>query len=229
MRKILCDALDKERWLATRRKYITASEAYSLHVDDLSRPEGKSWPKTRDELVEVKRTGDDQIPDTRFMFYGREYEDRNREVFAKVLGARSRPCHYMVTSSETPRVAATLDGLLAAPKEAREVEDYMVTGKWLNALRQTLYEYGQNGQPVGLLEMKQTEGFFGKQWAEGPPSHYAYQVWVQLAVTGLPWAVIACKIGAADFKAYVIEHPGKEWVAQLRRDATMFWEEVDNG
>jgi hypothetical protein len=75
--------------------------------------------------------------------------------------------------------------------------------------------------------MKQTESFFGKEWAVGIPEHYATQLRVQLVVTGAPAGIICCQIGAADMMAHVLYHPGQPFIDLLNEEVTAFWNEVE--
>ena len=218
--KVLCTANSPE-WLGLRHARITATEAYSLLLDE--RAPGKKWPDTRSELA-AKKAG--PIPpawdDTRRMWHGRFNEEHNRAKFSAITGIRSRPTHVFLESTEVPGLACTLDAVLIAPQRQREAITVATSRPWAQQLQDTLHLRGG----FGILEMKQTDDFFGKEWKTGVPEHYKHQVWAQLVVTGFEYAVIACQIGAADMEAHIIEHPGKAHVDTLREELVGFWEEV---
>ena len=228
--KVLCTANSPE-WLGLRHARVTATEAYSLLLDE--RAPGKKWPKTRSELV-LEKAG--PVPpswdDTRRMWHGRYNEDHNRRKFSDITGIRSRgsripgptskSTNVFLESTELPELACTLDGVLIAPQRQREAITVATSRPWAQQLQDTLHLRGG----FGILEMKQTDDFFGKEWKTGVPEHYKHQVWAPLVVTGFEYAVIACQIGAADMEAHVIEHPGKAHVDTLREELVGFWEQV---
>jgi predicted phage-related endonuclease len=218
--KILCTDKDPQ-WLAHRSRLVTASEAYSLFYED--RPDGKKWPKTRRELVWEKANPIGAFPDSRNMWHGRDDEDHNRKKFGRICGVRSKAAHWLLESSLVPGLGATLDGICIAPQRRTEPQSVACSGTWPSILPDTLRMYGG----VGILEMKQTESFFGKEWKTGVPEHYKHQVWAQLVVAGFDWAVIACQIGAADMEAHVIEHPGQVHIDTLREAVSQFWVDVE--
>lgn len=218
--KVLGSATDSD-WLAKRASLVTASEAHSLFVE--ARPEGKKWPLTRSELVQAKCGPQEPLRDTRYMAHGRFDEDTNRRKFSACTGLRTRATHLLLESTLVPGLGCTLDGLVIGLQDGKERPGnpvYAANPAWIAKVRDRARE-------VGLLEMKQTEAFFGKEWAAGVPEHYLTQLRVQLVVTGKPYGVICCQIGAADMVAHVVEHPGQPYVDLLREEVASFRSEVE--
>lgn len=221
--KVLCQA-GSEHWKRLRHARVTATEVYSLLNEE--RPAGKKWPKTRGELAAAKaqvEPGD--FPDTRRMWWGRHSEDANRQAFSAITGIRSRACHAFMESTRVPGLSCTLDALIIAPeREVPEATALPTARPWPAKLRDEVRMRGG----IGVLEMKQTDDFFGKEWKTGIPAHYKAQVMAQLVVTGLDYAVIACKIGAANMEAHIVDHPGEIFEKTLREELESFWKEVGN-
>lgn len=221
--KVLCKAGDPQ-WKALRHARVTATEVYSLLHEE--RPEGKKWPKVRAELAAEKaQEAPGDFPDTRRMWWGRYSEEANRQAFSAITGIRSRSCHAFMESTRVPGLACTLDAVIIAPGKDTEVTSVATSRPWAASLVQEVRMLGG----TGILEMKQTDDFFGKEWKTGIPAHYKLQVMAQLVVTGLDYAVIACKIGAADMEAHLIHHPGEIFERTLREELESFWQEVRDG
>ena len=180
------------------------------------------------------------------MWHGRVDELWNMKKFAAALGLHTKQTHSFVASNKVEGLAATLDGLCTLdsstanspdwerPLFERAMEEYLGThvapefevellSKDADSWVPSLMEDVQLASGVGLIEMKQTEAWWGKEWAKATPDHYWLQVQAQLLVTGLPWAILACQIGAAMFRAVYIE-PCEDTHKEIEVAVADFWE-----
>ena len=189
--KVLCTDKDPN-WLQLRHEHLTASDVAALL--------GESPWKTREQLLAEKSSPlPGEWKDTRNMWHGRFNEDHNRKKFSHITGIRSRGAHAMLASSLLTPLACTLDAIAIPPKEWPQIVPVAVqTPSWISKVVQQVMDAGG----MGLLEMKQTEAWYGKEWKKGPPMHYWIQVQTQLFVTQFEWAILCCQIGAADMIAY---------------------------
>lgn len=221
--KVLCDAdREREKWLKLRHDYLTGSAISALF--------GLTKWKTRAQVVSEKSSPydpNDSLVDSRSMYHGRMNERVNMQKFADCMGLYYRPCNYFVVNDR--RLGATLDGLCSVRSDVgvnpvlceQRPTSREYLGDWMQPLREDLEALGG----VGLLEMKQTRTYFGKQWIAETPRHYYYQVQVQLMVTGLPWAVAACQVGTDNFIAHLIR-PDWDVQAEIQEGADALWKEI---
>jgi len=70
-----------------------------------------------------------------------------------------------------------------------------------------------NGEQ-GLVEIKTTGSWRGKTWADDVPLHVFVQVEHDLAVTGLPWAIVGVLIGGQHFQLHTVKRDD-EYIEQL--------------
>lgn len=190
--EVVCTDSDP-RWPQFRHELITASSVATLL--------GVSPWSTREQLLEEKMQEEPRDwKDSRNMWHGRYDEHHNMRKFGDITGIRCRATHLFLRSTKLTKIGCTLDGLCIAPRTERELVS-VATKKNLT----TLVNYVSGLGGTGLIEMKQTETWNGKNWKTAVPPYYRVQVQTQLFVTGYDWAIIACAIGAADMTAYVIE------------------------
>lgn len=213
--KVVCNDTDPD-WLEKRHRYITASAIAGIA--------GASPWSSREALIAEKAgTEPLSLTDTPNMWHGREDESNNMRKFCKAMGFRYRATHLMLESSKVDRLSATLDGLVIDDPNRPDLEyclskDFADWGPYIKAK-----VIGSEG--VGLLEMKQTESWGGKNWKDVAPVYYWWQVQAQLYVTGFDWAVIACQIGAAGFRAHYIT-PDEDAYSFIETEVPEFWKDV---
>ncbi len=207
---------DDPKWLSYRFNHVTASESSALM--------GRCPWADRDDLLRQKISCSSDFKGTRNTWWGSEMERFNMEMFTRVSGIRTRPCNAFVRSNETPLLAATIDGFALRPQ--RDYDTYPIALKedWTVELRDAL----RSRSSLGLIEMKNTEAWWRKNWTPSPPEHYIIQVQQQLYVMGLDWCILCAKVGAADMVAYLIDYDPL-LVDEIKEDAEEFWEEVENG
>lgn len=213
-RLILGDDSDKDAWLAQRHGYVTGS--------DISVLTGDNKYKSLQDLYQEKMSDTPvQIPTNRPMAWGKYREAHNIDAVRHITGCRVRPCHLFV-AHPTCKVAATLDGIIAAPTTDKHLSGYDSTGCVQTAVRDMMDLGG-----TGILELKHQSFFSGKNWIkQGVPRNYYMQVQLQLLVTGSPWALIASVCGGQDIHTHVIvAHQGVH--DDIVRLVDTFWSNVD--
>ena len=206
---------DDPRWLSYRFEHITASE--------MSAVMGMCPWSDRDDVLRRKISRSDDFKPTRNMWWGSELEQFNMQMFTKITGIRTRSCNAFLRSTKNRRIAATIDGFALRPRLDFEPLDIATKVPWASDLRAQL----RNRSSLGLVEMKNTEAWFGKKWHEAPPMHYVIQLQQQLYVTGLDWGVLCAKIGAGDMIAYLID-ADPYLHEEMERDTNDIWKEISN-
>ena len=207
---------DDPLWLSHRFNHITASESSAIM--------GRCPWSDRDDVIRRKISRSDDFTPTRNMWWGSELESFNMKMFTKITGIRTRSCNAFVKSTVTPLLAATIDGFALRPRVEYETVDLALKVNWADHMRDSL----RCRSPLGLIEMKNTEAWWGKKWHIAPPEHYVIQLQHQLYVLGLDWGILCAKIGAGDMVAYLIDSDPflhDEIVA----DAVSVWNEVKVG
>jgi predicted phage-related endonuclease len=192
--KYLCHSGDSG-WLTMRHTFLTAS-AVPTWLGQTAK-----WATKEDLIIEKRAPELPTFRDTVNMWWGRNCEADNRRMFSLITGLPSVPEHGMFQSKRWPHISATLDALCLS--DGVQEPDLAGTKdpSWVDKLRSSVLSTGT----FGLLEMKQTECWYGKEWAAGAPINYWTQLQAQLYVTGLPWGILACRIGAAGMIAYFYE------------------------
>jgi putative phage-type endonuclease len=206
---------DDPRWLSYRFDHITASE--------MSAVMGMCPWSNRDDVLRRKVSRSDDFKATRNMWWGSELEQFNMEMFTKITGIRTRSCNAFLRSTKERRIAATIDGFALRPRKDYEVLDIATKVPWADDLRAQLAK--RSG--LGLIEMKNTEAWFGKKWHEAPPMHYVIQLQQQLYVTGLDWGILCGKLGAGDMIAYLID-ADPFLHTEMEEDARSIWKEISD-
>ena len=212
--ELVCHDSDPQ-WLSKRFDFITASEMAAVI--------GVSPWSNREDVIRRKVTRSDDFKPTRNMWWGSELERFNMESFTKITGIRTRSCNAFLRSTESPRIAATIDGFALRPRNDFEPLDIATKVPWASDLRAAL----KTRSGLGLIEMKNTEAWFGKKWHEGPPLHYTIQLQQQLYVTGLDWGILCAKIGAGDMIAYLIDADPLLHM-EMDEDARSIWKEIED-
>ena len=206
---------DDPGWLKHRFQHITASESSVL----LDR---NPW-KSRDDLFSEKAAMSSPFKDSNSMWWGRQSERFNMRMFTKITGIRTRSCNAFLRSTRCPVMACTIDGFAMAPRLRRKVDDVAVKKGWLPDFMEDVHDV----EGLGLIEMKNTEVWSRKKWIPQPPDFYYIQVQHQLYVTGLDWALLVAKVGAADMVGHVVR---SDYALQkmIKEDAKAFWKEVED-
>ena len=214
--EFICDDQHPD-WLKFRNNHITASEMSVLF-------DRCPWKSKKDLLVE-KVTGSSNYKDSKNMWWGRRMEKINMQIFSEITGIRTRSANSFLRSTREPLLAATLDGFAKVPESLNSEEFKHIAFKrpWWEKVHAGL----SFASGLGLIEMKQTESYWEKNWWPNPPDHYLIQVQQQLFVTGLDWALLVAKVGASDMVAHFIE-PDEDMHKEMIEDATLFWKEVKN-
>lgn len=167
---------DRIPWLAARRSGLGASESATiLGLNNWQTPLSIWQEKTSPEPPQEKDIG----PKAR---WGQILEDTvAREVSKTYLakeGLKIAPTPGLLRHEEHPWLLATLDRVVV-PRAAKK-----------------------DPSAVTILEIKTTGGWnYRTHWIDGiPPAHIQIQVQQQLAVTGLPYALVAVLVDGYDLK-----------------------------
>ncbi len=210
--RVVCKAGDAH-WLEERKKLITGSDVAAIL--------GESAYKSRKRVIEEKAgIKSDSIPDNRYMWFGREMEVANMKAFSKLSGVKVKPTNTLMASTKIPGYGATIDGLTIFPPTG------IAQPKWMG--RMLSGHWPRNISGLGILEAKNCGEKHIEAWSGNTcPKHYWWQVQAQLDVTGLPWAILMAKIGAADMKAFFIEYD--EFSCEhLRNEIQACWSVIDD-
>ncbi len=197
----------KEKWLAERRTCIGASDAAAVL--------GVSPWKSPYALWAEKVYSIDVVEETQRMKWGtalepliaKEFEcwaEGNIDWRIAVIDPGS---HEIVRHPECDFIGATLDRVVYCEHSTEE--------------------HGI-GTPIGVLEIKTTDGRNADEWADGnAPLHCQIQVQHQLAVTGYDMGWLAVLIGGNDFR--VVECPRNDkFIAMLIEKEIEFWRLVES-
>jgi len=82
-----------------------------------------------------------------------------------------------------------------------------------------------NDLGLGLVQLKSTGEFTGKEWDDGPPVHVEAQVQHELAATGARWGSIVVLIGGRRLKWFDVK-PNDEFVGIMLEREAEFWRHV---
>lgn len=196
-------------WHAKRAENITGS--------DISMLLGMSYFGGPEKVLENKLAS--SFKDSRAKAWGRKCEEDNLKYISDIFQLRTRPTHAMVVDPER-RMSATLDGLVAAPTEERE-NNFI----YFSAVRRAQRVYSQlcAMRGVGLLEMKQTGTRNTKEWGTVPDGYFC-QLQMQMHVSRIGWALIACKIGNDNMAVHVVERDDHFIETQIFPAVEKFWD-----
>lgn len=215
--KVVCNDTDPA-WLEHRHRYVTASAVAVLFNES-------KWSNRSQLLAEKSSSEPTVLTDTPNMWHGRMDDAHNMRKFCDALGFRYRQAHTMVESTQCEGLACTLDGLVI--NNPNKFPEPLIS-KDFKSWGYSLKEDVNLMSGIGVLEMKQTEAWWHKDWKDVPPAYYELQVQTQLYVTGLSWGVLACQIGAAMFKAFLIE-ADPDVHREIEVKVKEFWNEVALG
>ena len=197
----LCTAIPtaemtRPEWLEARRRGIGGSDAGAvLGMNRYSSPLSVYLSK--------KGFGNNGEKETPALRWGKMAENAIRDGIARDMGLLIEEAPVMFASIKHPFMLADLDGLIWLP-EPRKIE-------------------GKTLEGTGGLEIKTASGRnagFGEE--EIPDSYYA-QVQHYMAVTGLPWFLLAVMFEKSDGKIYVVPR-NEKFVTGLIQKEKAFWE-----
>ena len=198
-------ARDRRAWLKARRQGLGASEtATILGLNKYQTPLSIWMDKTATEDPEERDAG----PKAR---WGNILEHtvavQTSKEYLAPLGLKIAPTPGLLAHEEHAWMLATIDRLIVprASKDRERVES--------------------------LLEVKTTgEWNYKQNWLDGiPPATYQVQVQQQLAVTGLPYAYVACLVDGYDLKPPVRIDRDEEVIGQLIELGGAWWSQYVEG
>ncbi len=205
-----------------------APESWNSSVDDIikaKRGERVPWPvcnhshrtRTEEECVAdtLRRTGN-----------GNFSEAANIQLFGQLVGAHTKSVNDFFVADSGKHIGASVDGYIWPPSK---YPTYGLTSNddLLDNIQDEIRELDLPSNTMGLLEAKQSSGWKAQkeQWAEAPYPYHVCQVQTQLYVTGLPYAVIFCRLGVDDWAGHVILPDEFFWEA-IESAVAEFWERV---
>lgn len=229
MGKLICSATDPQ-WHNERLKCVTGSSiAYLMGIP-------VPWNQTADTaeklwavLLEKYTTKATPWKESRSMWWGRESEECNIQLFCK---AAFPPSSYCVEpTNEFWRegyIGSTIDAKLVLGGSTQLSDSSIATSArtyWRDNLIHPLQQQLGGGNTTGLIEAKQTKERNAKSWGKEPPPYYYSQCQAQMYVTGLPWVILFARIGGDDVRAHLIT-PDELFVEEMVERAEKFWSEV---
>lgn len=242
MRKLICTADKTDLWLEERHKRVTGSDAavllgLAMYPKNLSKAEKvANLRRTKRELTAQQAKDEftvDAAKNMRVINFGRVYEQWEARVSSCLLGASQLyHSHGFFENSLFPGLGATLDGLVTFDNTPPPADIPVALADFSDPIMdevhqqdwETMSSYpGLDEFPhgIGLWEQKTTSQWGMKSWKDGVPGYYMAQVQLQLAVTGLPWAIISCT-GDRDRVACLVR-PDALMQAELKQAAKEFW------
>lgn len=147
--------------------------------------------------VWLRKTGrKDAEPDNDAMYFGRMLEPLIREEFSKRTGLKVQTCPFMFSFKESPYMIANIDGVVTEKDGTKS-----------------------------LLEIKTTNSFTtAKDFEDGLPVEWYFQVQHYMAVTDLNKGYVAVLIGGNQFKYQVVERD-EETIENIIALESHFWNE----
>jgi putative phage-type endonuclease len=189
----------RKAWLAERAGGIGGSDAASiLNVVEM---EGSSKLQVWSE--KTGRVPPRDLSSREAVLWGRLHEPTIAAEFSRRTNMRyiERDPYDIIWSETNPFMFATVDRIISGADRSM----------WLdhNGMHNTFDDL----EGDGILEIKTTDRYYAKLWAEEPPEYYQVQLQHYLAVTGLKWGVFAVLIGGNQLK----------WIFCLRNDRFIEW------
>lgn len=192
---LVCTA-DSPEWHQERLKVVTGTWVPVVM--------GLSPYKSHSDAV-AHYLGNSKFVAGRHAWWGRASEEANLMALGKMVpGLDVVSDHGFHVSAS---VGATLDGratLTGRPVCDRADAPMSAPTCWRRDLIEPLQCLWDEGHTHLLIELKQTDERNRRYWKE-VPEHYWAQVQAQLFTTESEYAIIFCRIGAADCRAHVIE------------------------
>lgn len=213
-RVIICDDSDRERWLAERRKKITASEMNVFLGTALS-----FYTDTVEDLVRRKREGIEKEFDARALrrvMHGREREDGILRMLGLLLGYPVVPYHWFIGNTHWPHIGATMDGLLFPQMQ---VAPRLELTSCVDHTLEVLEDLKGLQAPI-LVEVKNTDGGHRykekagsnqglKPWIDFAPDYHKEQMQTGLCLAELRRGILVGSLGADDIVPWMFKQdPG---------------------
>jgi len=202
----IADAANREEWLETRKKYLTASSIYGWRGPDFA-DKKNAWyfsDNNREAILAEKFEGVEK-EFTRYatvgMAHGRWDEENIARKFEDGIGYRVETANDMFVNSRWPHLAATVDGYIHTDHYVHDIHDvgeneYCQDPEVFPAMHLRIM-----GRGTGLLELKKSVSV---AWSRGQvPEYYVAQVQTQLHITGVKWGVICAEC--------IATHPKEKW------------------
>lgn len=238
---VLADrATDEAKWLAERRKIVTASEA--CHLMGTA---DKSWCKSKSDLAKEKLSGDRGFVSPR-MVAGTFWEPHIKDYFSACSGINTGGDTRLYGNTESPWLGASIDGWVnyvrPLDRTRMPLEAFLTvyldgeTYEGAEAV-QSLLEASQ-GQPwcrwdisLGLegwanIEVKNQASKDRPKWnkPEGAPAYYETQAQAQMAVVPVDVVLLVACVDRNEIYCHVIRRD--EFFIELYREtARAFVEE----
>jgi len=207
----IADAADREEWLETRKRYLTASAIYGWRGPAFA-DKKNAWyfeDNNREAICAEKFQGYEK-EFTRYatvgMAHGRWDEENIARKFEDGIGFKVETANDMFVNDRWPHLAATVDGYIHTDQYVHDIND---VGENEYCQEEGLFEAMHlriMGRGTGLLEIKKSVSV---AWARNQvPEYYVAQVQTQLHITDVPWAIIVAEC--------ICKHPKEKW--------RMFWD-----
>jgi putative phage-type endonuclease len=190
--------LDRETWLAARRRGIGGSDIAAILGMDPYRSPLEVFLDKLDERPDIPRSA--ELSEA--AAWGHRLEPVVAAAFAERTGLRPVPAPGMLAHVERRWMLANVDRLLAEEDQGEL-------------------------SLAGLLEIKTRSAYQLDEWADGVPDAPALQTHWYLAVTGLPRAYVAALIGGQRLIVHQVERDD-DLAAHLVQIAGDFWQRVQH-
>jgi len=185
--------MERSEWLEQRKKCIGASEAAAILGESDWQSPYSVW---------ASKVGDvDTITESERMYWGKVLEPPIADRFTEWAEENIPRFGGIWGDGETLHTHSKYPFIGASPD--RFVCDH-------------------DGENIGVLEIKTTDGRNKADWTDEPPIAYQIQIQQQLFVTGLKQAWLAVLIGGNEFRVYEIE-ANERFQAVLVKQLSHFW------
>ncbi len=206
----------RDRWLAARREFVTASDVAAILGED---------PRRGPLAVYASKVGEFEVKETLPMRRGRRFESAIGEEYAEQTGREvsAVPEYELLHHPDIPWLAATLDRKVLATEEAPDpfgtFDVYKRPGEaWLTRV----------SRARAPLQIKMAIGS-ASHWKDDPPLGYAIQVTIEMACAGSTWGALCGLVGPGPLKTFdlprndaflEVVYPKLEafWLAVKRRE-----------
>lgn len=195
-----------DAWLANRKKYLTASSAYTvLNEGDLP----KWWSTTSADIIDDKFKGIEPKFDQqakRKMWYGSFDEENNMRAAQEMLGLPMARYQWLVSSDKWEFLACTPDAIAIGDMLVPPNVSVTSVPKQVEWTRERIKDVGG----AGVVELKNTATPFKprvggpRNWFDVVPEYYRVQVQFQLHIMDVKWGVLVGKLGGNDMSCHFI-------------------------
>ena len=185
----------RETWLDERQNSIGASDAAAA----LSASPFKSQFQLWSEKVGLAEPP--SLDDVERVYWGNALEDKIVERFGEVTGryVEWNGSHEITRHPNRPWMTATLDGTQECDERA--------------------------GDGTGVLQIKTTGHWSGKEWETEPPLHCQIQLQHEIEVKGATWGTLAVLVAGQKLLWFDMERDD-DFIEQLMAKEAWFWTQV---